>query len=396
MPRLAGLKERVGGWFRSADIEPRHATRFVLSGSPLADSLAAVAENRLARVLRDGVDLPPPGIQIAFAHRGNLLMAISHGVRSPGQPMTSDSIFKVASQSKIACALTALRLVEAGELDLDEPIWKRLTSWRMPAGVRNGVPVDGMTLRHLLSHRSGLMLKGFPQWPATDGPGAPGVRELLNGCAGPDFTAQMVHTPGEALKYSGAAYALVQILLEDASGMSYSELVQKEVLDPLGLRDTWTGLRPNERGRIVAGHLPDGTPVSEQYYPALGPSGMFSTASDLARLFSAITACVHDQADFRALGSKHAADMLRPQSPPDDKGHSFGLGPVIVPWDNCRVMKHAGWCDGFWGTSEGIVELECTASVLCSMSYPAGQIVATRLATTLLREARTHAQMLRS
>lgn len=73
--------------------------------------------------------------------------------RSVGKPVDGDTLFQVASLSKLITAWGVMTLVESGKLDLDAPVWKYLKRWQLPASKFDN---NGVTVRRLLSHTAGL------------------------------------------------------------------------------------------------------------------------------------------------------------------------------------------------------------------------------------------------
>ena len=124
-----------------------------------------------------------PGFSIAFIDREELAWAKGYGVREAGQadPVTIDTIFQAASISKPVTAIVALRLVEAGFLDLDADVNDILRTWKLPKSKHT--QVDGayrpVTLRGLLSHTAGVTPRGYPGYPL--GKPLPTLRQILDG-----------------------------------------------------------------------------------------------------------------------------------------------------------------------------------------------------------------------
>ncbi len=359
-----------------------------------ASELAEAVRARLPRLLANAAQHsgPPPGVQVAYAEHGRVLYAEAFGLSDAaiGTPLTIHHAFTLASQSKPVAAVVAMRLAEAGLIDLDEPLLARVRHWRPSNEQLCGLNADAATIRHALSHTSGWDLRSLPMHPTDHAATAPRLEDLLSGIAGPQYTPRMRSAPDTSRLYSGAAYTMLQLALEAATGEPYAALVDRLVARPLGWSGTWAGWDPSRLGRLAGGHgpTPNPRPVERAFYPALASSGLFGTASDLASLWSAVASI--------ALGSTSTPDLLSPVSargmlspvPVPGDGIEFGLGFALTPWADLTVFKHAGWCPGFWGTTEGLAELGVAASVQCNMSEPAGKFVAQRLCGFVLERAR--------
>lgn len=264
------------------DVERRQllAASVVLPGWP-ARAAAAFDEAALAAVQAD--------IEAAIARRrlpGAVLWVERAGVswsRVFGQrawepelePLMAEAVFDVASLTKpvVTGALSAL-LLERRVIGLDDPLRRHLPEF--PAGA------GPITVRHLLSHTSGLPAI-LPLEPAWSGAGA--AHALA--CA-----AVPTHDPGTFFRYSDINYILLGSLIERVAGAPLAELAQLEVLRPLAMNDS--GYLPLERhatSRLVPTEFDGATmlrgavhdPAARRMGGIAGHAGLFSTAADLAR-----------------------------------------------------------------------------------------------------------------
>jgi CubicO group peptidase (beta-lactamase class C family) len=262
---------------------------------------------------------------------------------STGARLREDHVFKACSNGKPLAAIVAMRLCERGVLDLDAPIWDFVRSWRLPHDRCNGFDPRLITLRVLLSHQGGLSLRGFPQ-VAWSEPNPPTTTDLLDGCFGAAFTPRMTSQPGTAVVYGGDGFTLAQLAMEDATARTFPQLLDELVAQPLGLNSSWFGRREDRRERLAACHDEGGNAVASRFYPALAASGLFTTASELARAYAGVS---------RLLSPQSARTMLTPVTVADN-GWSFGLGFAVAQSNGRRVYKHAGWNEDSWGAAEGI------------------------------------------
>ena len=208
------------------------------------------------------------------------------GPLGPSARVAADAhtVYDLASITKIFTALTCLVLVQEGVLDLDAPVARTLEVYR---GDRDR---EALTLRHLLTHTSGLP----PTWPGWHGRSFPQTppnvrsplrRELLN-----DLLATgLVHPPGRSFAYSCVGYNTAMALAETAAGTPWPDLLTSRVLAPLGIPDLTYTPDPEscaatefcpELGRgTVRGYVHD-----ESAYVlggAAGNAGLFGTAQAL-------------------------------------------------------------------------------------------------------------------
>ncbi len=102
-----------------------------------------------------------PGVSIVFINNGRIEWARGYGVREAGkpEPVTTETLFQAGSISKPVTAVAALRLVQAGKLDLDEDVNRKLVSWKIPEN--DFTREKKVTLRELLSHSAGVNVSSF-------------------------------------------------------------------------------------------------------------------------------------------------------------------------------------------------------------------------------------------
>ena len=134
-----------------------------VQGAKLADRMAA---------------LHVPGVSIAVIHDGAIEWARGFGVmKLGGSPVTPETLFQAASISKPVAAVAALRLVEAGKLDLDADVNRYLKTWKVPDN--EFTAKTKVTLRELLTHTAGMTVHGFAGYAS--GAPVPTLVEVLNG-----------------------------------------------------------------------------------------------------------------------------------------------------------------------------------------------------------------------
>jgi CubicO group peptidase (beta-lactamase class C family) len=173
-----------------------------------------------------------PGLAVALVHHGQVVWAAGHGVadRTTRQPVTPTTRFQAASLSKPVAAWGVLRLIEQGRIGLDEPVVSHLRHWRPPP---SPFDADGITVRRLLSHTAGLSVHGYAG-QTLDRP-LPSIAASLSGEAGGSFPVELLDAPGGRWLYSGGGYSVLQLLVEELTGRPFADVMQAEVLGPLGM-----------------------------------------------------------------------------------------------------------------------------------------------------------------
>lgn len=199
----------------------------------------------------------------------------------------AQTLFQAASISKVVAGVTVMRLLEQGRIGLDTPVNEMLRSWTL-----SGPGAERVTSRLLLSHRGGTTVSGFPGYAV--GAPLPTLAEILNGTPPANTRAvRVAWPPGEAFRYSGGGTMVLQRLVMDAAATDFDALARELVLAPAGMsRSGFFQPLPASESNWASAYDLDGTPLTGRYhvYPEHAAAGLWSTASDLARLALAIGA----------------------------------------------------------------------------------------------------------
>jgi CubicO group peptidase (beta-lactamase class C family) len=160
-----------------------------------------------------------------------------------------------------------------------------LVSWKVPES--EFTKDQKVTVRRLLAHTAGVNNPGFLGYPVDDA--LPSLRQILDGEQPANSKPIFVEMkPDTKFSYSGGGYVILQQLMMDVTGMSFPELMQKTLLQKLGMTHSTfqQPLSPELVSRAAAGHLPNGKEIEGKWfvYPELAPAGLWTTPSDLARL----------------------------------------------------------------------------------------------------------------
>ncbi len=231
-----------------------------------------------------------PGVVAMAANEASVVYQGAFGLRSmaAAAPMSSDTIFRIASMVKLLTSVAALQLVERGKLKLDEPagaIDPALASPQILVGFdAKGIPQlraaqKPLTLRNLLTHTSGF---SYPLWDADV------VRYLKFARGRPELPRMpLMFEPGTRWAYGGGL-DLVGRMVEIAGGQPLDRYFRENITGPLGMVDTGFSISKQQRAREACLHVrnPDGRllpkPLEKPSVPKV-PSGggsLYSTAPD--------------------------------------------------------------------------------------------------------------------
>lgn len=323
------------------------------------------------------------GCVVEVAEHGRPLYARSAGLadREAGTPVREDTIFRLASVTKPIVATTALRMVEDGLLNLDDPVSAHLPYFTPQAP--DGTTPD-ITIRHLLTHTSGLAYGNVPDGvsrgsdPCEPMPLTENLRRLARN--------PLSFAPGSAWEY-GMSIDVLGGIVAQVNRSDLEGAVSRYVTGPLGMTDThfyaadvrrlaypYADGRPPIR--MTDPHpMPNRRPMSprrilQRDTPQSGGSGMAGTAGDLLRLLSALLG------DFLKPQTRDMAfaDQIGWLERPNQPGQGFGFFGAVV-----RDTLASGWpvqgminWGGTWGNNWILEPASGTAVVVYTNTMAEG------------------------
>lgn len=208
--------------------------------------------------------------QYALIHNGEIVLS-----GSIGDNTNKDSMYPVASISKVFTTAAVMNLVEEGLIDLDAPITKYISDFKM-ADER----YKNITPRMLLNHSSGIM-------------GTSGSNVLLfndNSTYGHDtFLNQLSKqrlkaNPGEYSVYCNDGFTLAEILVERVTGNSFTSYIANNISNKLEMTNTKTPLDNFDRNKVAKAYYPgETTPLPVENLNVIGAGGVYSTAENICK-----------------------------------------------------------------------------------------------------------------
>ncbi|MDF1845477.1 MAG: serine hydrolase [Rubripirellula sp.] len=283
-----------------------------------------------------------PGAVILVARKGKIILHQAYGHRNlqRTRPMETDSLFRMASNSKAITAAGIMLLAEDGKLDLDKSVGTYLKAFQNERW-------NEITLRHLLTHTSGiriepLFLTPLVQKSATY-PQAPDLRLEVN-----RFAARSPLEPaGKTFSYNNACYNTLAAVIEEVTG-SYKQHLRERIYQPLGMLDSCnhesdadhkrmsTVFRLQRDGTWSAGWKPGDAP--DWPFPR-GSGGMVSSARDYA-LFCQMLLNEGRYGNKQILQSDSVTEMTNPQSKHCEAAINYGLGWTVS--ERGSTFSHRG------------------------------------------------------
>ena len=288
---------------------------------------------------------------VAAVVRGG--QTVWHGARTSVDGHGPDETvqYRIGSITKTFTAVLVLRLRDEGVLDLGDPLEKHLP----------GTKAGEATIAELLAHSGGLAAESpAPWWERTPGSLRPELADVLG-------EQPLLHPVGRRHHYSNPGYSLLGALVEKLRGAPWEEVLQREVLDPLGLERT--ALRPSAPHAGGWAVHPWADVMLAEPLEDLGlmaPAGqLWSTTGDLARF-----AVFLMRGDDKVLGVETVREMRAPAAPAEAEdvvdGAAYGLGLQLQRRDGRLLVGHSGSLPGFLANLTIDVEDDVAAVVLAN------------------------------
>lgn len=378
----------TGGWvghqFHLAPGEPgrvvRHST---WRARPVPYPERELPDAEVADSMRDWLGrLADEGLfsgSVTMSRHGVQVLSVSHGDdgRSPvSRPVGPGTRFHVASVTKLLTVVALLQLVEAGEVALDEPLAHWIPEYPRPWR-------DDVTVRHLLTHTSGIELDDDPAFLE---------KVRVSRSADDLLAAQIEHlggqeprfAPGAEYDYTSEGIDLIGVILERATGRPWIDVVRDRVLAPAEMDHT-RFRRPEGEGNWALGFTSLNPDLQSTTPGALRPatdvltilakpsSGAWSTAEDLHRLMRALL-------DHRLLGPAWTDSLLSPQRvtaelPKYGIVSWVGLGAQGEDLFGVRTVGHGGVVPGYSAAIEYLPDNGWLLTVVSNTGEATGFLV---------------------
>ncbi len=235
---------------------------------------------------------------------------------------SQDRIYCIASVSKMYSALAVMQLVDEGKIELDAPVTKYLPDFKM-----NDERYKDVTVRMLMNHTSGISL-GLPTnhylYDDVDSFVHDNTLDIVSG-------ARFKADPGEYASYNNMGFELMEHIVENVTGMSYTDYVRNNIASKIGADHTGTAwsLYAGDTGDSQVSLYRGFLPIEYPYEMAAGTGGIYATASDVANFGSAFFT------GNDVLLSDEAKTQMSTRWNDDAKYESYGLG-----WDFVEQVKY--------------------------------------------------------
>ena len=282
-----------------------------------------------------------PALSIALVDDQKIVWSHGFGFADPRHKTaaTADTVYRVGSVSKPFTTLLLMMLVEMGLIDLDVPVQKYL-----PKLQPNNPYQKPMTLRQMVSHRSGLVRES-PVGNYFDD-SSPTLAETVRSLN----QTTLVYEPETTTSYSNAALATVGYVMEHTQKERFAKLMQARLLEPLGMKNSSFDPGPKLREKMAQAIM---WTYHGREFPApvwdmgMAPAGsLYSTANDLGKFLTFLFA--RGKAGEKQLLKKETLEsMWKIQFAKKGDKTGFGLSFFVSEFEGRRRVGHGGAVYGF-------------------------------------------------
>ena len=334
--------------------------------SKITDSKTTYAQEAIQEYVANGQ--LPGAISVLYKDGVQETCCIGYADVASKRPITMNSAFMQCSQTKGFCGVTIAKLVEEGKLNLDDPVSKYLpefeTLWvrveKTDSTIMLHKAKNVLTVRMVMNHTGGFPFEVSVKRREARGGGWSGgarVRQVASVAA----ETMLRFEPGTDVRYSNTGIDIGAAIVEIITGMKWEDYLKQEVLDPLGMKDTW--FWPTDKqiaNKIELYEYQENAPAvwveemeweqrpyNDDHVFASAGAGLWTTANDQLKFYKMLMNLGMGDNGVRILKEETVKNLLAVSTRPEGLGgYSLGLTAPVV--DN-----EDGWFGhgGAWGTS---------------------------------------------
>jgi CubicO group peptidase (beta-lactamase class C family) len=293
-----------------------------------------------------------PGWAITVSHKGKVMLDYSYGFADVQKKelVKKDTLFRVASISKMFTAVSVLQLVDQGKLSLETKVSAILPPFFKIKELRD------ITIRNILSHQSGVFRDSNKDYWES--------REFPDNTLADVSSGTRVVQPLKHFKYSNFGYSILGKVIEQVSGLSYGDYVTKNIISKLKLKNTYPDYTRDLDQALAFGYskfIPEQKRITfphsatHEFAPA---TGFVSTTNDLVVFLDDLTS-----KKPTILPIYLRDEMLHPYSKTGDGDEVYGLGCSIEYVEKKKVIGHGGGYPGFITMAQSVPEEELSIAV---------------------------------
>lgn len=295
-----------------------------------ADKKAALIEQVIQQKLTQGFNG-----NVLIAQKGVIVYQNAFGFANDSVKNNLQSKFQLASLSKTFTAVAVMKLAEQGKLGLDYTVKDYYPNF----------PYDGITIRSLLCHRSGLPFYQYTfDKMVRETKAYPTNQQIMEWFATVQPTPRMFNQPDHYFGYNNTNFAILAALVEKVTGKDFDTYMRENIFRPIGMKDSFIVTTKNDSiniNRTVGYQF--GRKLPKDYYDDIsGDKGVYSTLGDLLKWYEALkTNAIISKESFR--------EMIMPRSFefPGLRNYGYGFRLWVNAKQQTDYVYHTGWWKGY-------------------------------------------------
>ncbi len=289
------------------------------------------------------------GAAATIFHGDDIMYTLTYGLRRTGttDSVNQNTVFRLASVSKGFSGILLCKLQEQGYLDLDDRVIKYIPDLRL----KDSVNTNNLTIRHLLNHTSGLVPHAYDNLAEA----GQTIDEILPRLVEVDIALP----PGQVYGYQNVMFSLTDTIARLATGLSFSDLMKKEIFGPLQMKNGSTGFKELIWNTNVA--FPHSKrngeffplPLHTGYYNLLPAAGINASINDMGKWLKALLGEYDNTLDPEILQLVTTPEIRTPlrraytrQWDPIE-GRYYSMGWRIYDYKGHRIIYHGGYVMGY-------------------------------------------------
>ena len=295
-----------------------------------ADKKAVLIEQVIQRKLAEGFNG-----NVLIAQKGVIIYQNAFGFANDSVKNNLQSKFQLASLSKTFTAVAVMKLAEQGKLGLDYTVKDYYPNF----------PYDGITIRSLLCHRSGLPFYQYTfDKMVRESKIYPTNQQIMEWFETVRPTPQMFNQPDHYFGYNNTNFAILAALVEKVTGKDFEKYMHENIFGPAGMKDSYIVTTKNDSiniNRTVGYQF--GRKLQKDYYDDIsGDKGVYSTLNDLLKWHSALK-------NNTLISKESFREMIMPRSFefPGLRNYGYGFRLWVNAKQQTDYVYHTGWWKGY-------------------------------------------------
>jgi CubicO group peptidase (beta-lactamase class C family) len=327
----------------------------LLQSNNIALASNKISHSKSVEEFKDKLDKSVPKLQKRYGVEGTAIGIIKDGEvkyvlnygledKVKDKPISNNTVFQAASVSKSLTAWGIMKLVDEGRISLDDPVEKYLTRWHLPDSKFNK---DEVTIKKLLSHTAGLNVHGY--LGIEPGKKISTIEESLSTNKFPNKSLEIAMKPGSDVSYSGGGYTLLQLVIEEVTGKTFEQYMEKEILKPLKM-DNSSFSNNFSDDNMSKGYGYFNQVIPNYNFTEKAAAGLKATVPDFLKFILASMDGVNDEVRGRNILKSETVDLIHKPIMGDS-----ALGVFLKKLsDGSELLYHSGDNRG-WHAVYGLI-----------------------------------------